>query len=38
MAGRCESGAFAMDQRTGEFISPHLYVAARDYLRRVGDD
>jgi len=27
---------FALDPRTGEFISPHLYLAARDYLRKVA--
>jgi citrate lyase beta subunit len=29
---------FALDSRTGEFISPHVYLAARNYLRQVAHD
>ena len=37
LAARREPGGFALDQLTGTFISPHMYVAARNYLRQVGD-
>jgi citrate lyase beta subunit len=38
LATRRHPGGFALDPRSGEFISPHVYLAARGYLRRVGDD
>jgi citrate lyase beta subunit len=34
---RRHSAGWALEPRSGEFISPHVYLAARDYLRRVGD-
>ncbi|MES2209885.1 MAG: hypothetical protein V4515_06830 [Chloroflexota bacterium] len=38
LATRRHPGGFALDTRTGEFISPHVYLAADAYLRRVGSD
>lgn len=37
LAARREPGGFALDHLTGTFISPHMYVAARNYLRQIGD-
>jgi hypothetical protein len=37
LATRRHPGGFALDPRSGEFISPHLYLAARAYLHGVGD-
>jgi hypothetical protein len=34
VAERRHSGGVALDRKSGEFISPHIYLAARDYLRR----
>lgn len=36
LAARREPGGFALDHLTGTFISPHVYVAARNYLRQIG--
>jgi citrate lyase beta subunit len=36
-AGNRHHTGFALDPRTGEFISPHLYLAARRYLEGAGD-
>lgn len=38
LATRRESAGFALEPRSGEFISPHMYLAARDYLARVAHD
>jgi citrate lyase beta subunit len=33
---RRHSSGWALEPRSGEFISPHVYLAARDYLRRTS--
>jgi hypothetical protein len=37
LAERRHSAGVALDPKSGEFISPHVFLAARDYLRRTGD-
>ena len=37
LATRRHPGGFALDPLTGEFISPHVYLAARTFLHQVGD-
>lgn len=37
LATRRQSASFALDARSGEFISPHVYLAALEYLRRLGN-
>jgi len=37
LATRRPDAGFALDPVSGDFISPHVYLAARDYLRRVSD-
>ena len=36
IAARRHSSGIALDRASGEFISPHVYLAARDYLRRTA--
>jgi hypothetical protein len=36
-ANRRQAASFAVDGRSGEFISPHLYLAARNYLKSTAD-
>jgi len=38
LANKRPSVSFAIDPQRGEFISPHVYLAALDYQRRNGDD
>jgi citrate lyase beta subunit len=37
LANRRPGASFALDPRTGEFIPPHVYLAACNYLREEGD-
>ncbi|HEX7611133.1 MAG TPA: hypothetical protein VF371_00065 [Candidatus Limnocylindrales bacterium] len=37
-AGDRRSASFLLDPASGRFISPHVYLAAREYLRRTAVD
>lgn len=37
-AGHRRSASFLLDPASGSFISPHVYLAAREYLRRTAGD
>lgn len=38
LAGNRRSASFLLDPASGLFISPHVYLAAREYLRRTAGD